>query len=54
MSAVEQAKSIFLHAVEIGAGEQRQAYLDTACGDDAGLRCEVEELLKKESEKKSR
>src|SRR5436305_1058040 len=44
-AAAEQAKSIFLHAVEIAAGAERGAYLDAACGADAGLRREVEELL---------
>jgi serine/threonine protein kinase/Flp pilus assembly protein TadD len=45
-AATAQAKSIFLHAVEIVPGEQRRAYVDTACGNDAGLRREVEELLR--------
>jgi serine/threonine protein kinase len=44
-AAAEQAKSIFLHAVEIAADAERGAYLDAACGADAGLRREVEELL---------
>jgi serine/threonine-protein kinase len=44
-AAVEQAKSIFLHAVEIAAGEERRAYVAGACGADTGLRHEVEELL---------
>jgi WD40 repeat protein/serine/threonine protein kinase len=44
-AAAEQAKSLFLRAVEIAAGPERGAYLDAACGADAGLRREVEELL---------
>jgi tetratricopeptide (TPR) repeat protein len=44
-AAADRAKSIFLHAVEIASADQRRAYLDTACGNEAGLRHEVEELL---------
>jgi tetratricopeptide (TPR) repeat protein len=43
-AAAEQAKSIFLRAVEI-AGAERGAYLDSACGANTALRREVEELL---------
>jgi serine/threonine protein kinase/predicted Zn-dependent protease len=46
MSApAEKAKSIFLKAVEAASDEERRAYLDTACGEDAALRREVEGLL---------
>src|SRR5215510_2334631 len=46
MSApAEKAKSIFLKAVEAASDEERRAYLDTACGEDAALRREVEVLL---------
>src|SRR5436309_409414 len=44
-SAAEQAKSIFLRALEIASSGERQAYLDTACAADESLRREVEELL---------
>ena len=40
----EQAMSVFLHAVELGEDE-RSEYLTRACGNDAALRTEVEELL---------
>ena len=39
------AKSIFLNAAERPAGSDRQAYLSEACGHDASLRREVDELL---------
>jgi hypothetical protein len=38
-------KSIFGRALEIDAAADRAAYLDEACGGDAGLRAEVEGLL---------
>jgi serine/threonine protein kinase len=41
----ERAKSVFLRAVEMESAEERRAYLDAACGEDAALRREVEELL---------
>src|SRR6516162_9538205 len=44
-TAPDHAKSIFLNALEIPAGEARQGYLDRTCGSDASLRAEVEELL---------
>ena len=44
-AAVDQAKSIFLHAGEIAAGEERRAYVAGVCGADTGLRHEVEALL---------
>jgi serine/threonine protein kinase/Flp pilus assembly protein TadD len=44
-AAAGQVKTIFLQAVEIASGEERRAYLEVACGGDAGLRREVEELL---------
>lgn len=41
-----QAKSIFLNAVEIASGPERQAYLEDACQGNATLRCEIENLLR--------
>src|SRR5438046_6433424 len=41
-----KAKTIFLRAAEIAAGDERQAYLAAACGDDDALRSEVEDLLR--------
>jgi WD40 repeat protein/serine/threonine protein kinase len=45
-----QAKSIFLAAVEAHAPEQWPAFLDQACSGDARLRAEVERLLRARSE----
>lgn len=39
-------ESIFDHAVEIDLPEQRQAYLDEACGKDEPLRRRIEALLR--------
>ena len=39
------AKAIFGKALEIQSPEEQSAYLDEACGDDAQLRSEVEDLL---------
>ena len=41
----EQAKSIFLSAVEIAAAEERQAFVEAQCAGDHVVRAEVEELL---------
>src|SRR5260370_16851271 len=41
-----KAKTIFLRAAEIAAGDERQAYLAAACGGDDGLRNEVEDLVR--------
>src|SRR5262245_54229600 len=41
----ERAKEIFLDALAIGSAEERRAFLDRACGEDAALRGEVEGLL---------
>src|SRR5262245_30720510 len=41
----EQAKSIFLQAVEQHAPAQWPEFLDRACRGDAGLRADVERLL---------
>jgi eukaryotic-like serine/threonine-protein kinase len=39
-------KSIFAEAAEIASPEDRAAYLDRACGGDAGLRRKVDDLLR--------
>ncbi|MCP5525528.1 MAG: serine/threonine protein kinase [Verrucomicrobiales bacterium] len=41
----ERVKRLFLEAQEIPPGEERNAFLERACGADAGLRAELEELL---------
>ena len=41
--------SIYLAAIEMPSDEQRSAYLDQACGDDAELRKRVERLLEAQS-----
>ena len=38
-------KAIFTAALAVPEGPERDAYLDTACGGDAGLRRRIEELL---------
>jgi len=46
MSAdANRAKSIFLAALDEPAGGRREAYLARACGEDVGLREEVDDLL---------
>jgi serine/threonine protein kinase len=45
-----KAKTIFFQALEIAAGEERQAFIVSACGNDEALRCEVEELLRHQQE----
>ncbi len=45
-----QAKSIFLAAIEEHAPEQWPGYLDQACAGDVRLRAEVEKLLRARSE----
>lgn len=42
---VSSEKSIFLSALERESPDEREAYLDEACGDDAKLRSSVEALL---------
>src|SRR5262249_22103338 len=44
-----QAKSIFLEAIEQHAPEQWPAFLEQACAGDARLRAEVEKLLRAQS-----
>src|SRR4051794_36924587 len=39
------ANDIFLKAFALATPEQRRAFLDQACGDDARLRAQVEGLL---------
>src|SRR5262245_28339666 len=45
-----QAKSIFLAAIEEHAPEQWPAFLEQACAGDVMLRAEVEKLLRARSE----
>lgn len=45
MTEQSPAESIFFAALEKGTPEERVAYLDAACGDDANLRQRVERLL---------
>src|SRR5262245_4381709 len=45
MPASHDVKSIFGRALEIESAAGRAAYLDEACGGDAGMRAEVEGLL---------
>jgi serine/threonine protein kinase/Flp pilus assembly protein TadD len=40
-----EANDIFLKAFEIAPPEERRAFLDRACGSEAGLRAQVESLL---------
>ena len=42
---VDQAKSLFLQALEIPSADERRGFLDAACGGDMALRDEVENLL---------
>src|SRR5579872_635889 len=44
----ERVQEIFLEAADLRPPE-RAAYLDSACGDDAGLRLEVESLLEEDA-----
>jgi hypothetical protein len=45
MPDLKQVKEIFLVAVERTDAKERESYLRQACGDDAELRRQVEELL---------
>jgi serine/threonine protein kinase len=40
-----RVESIFFAALDKEDAQERAAYLDSACGEDAGLRCRVERLL---------
>src|SRR5215510_12100129 len=40
-----RANDLFLKALELSCADERQEYLDRACGGDAALRAEVEALL---------
>ena len=46
VDSITDLKSIFGHALAIAAPADREAYLDQACAGNAGLRAEVEALLK--------
>jgi len=41
----DKIKAVFLAALERRESDQRAAYLDGACGEDAEMRLRVEELL---------
>ena len=41
----DQAKAIFLDAIELDLEEDRRAHIEAECGDDELLRNEVEELF---------
>jgi hypothetical protein len=43
---MESLDDIFLHAKELADRRDRATYLDTACGNDAGLRLRVEGMLR--------
>ena len=43
--SIENAKTVFLNALEIASPEARRAYLSDQCGADESLRAEVEALL---------
>ncbi len=49
MSKSERVQDVLAGASEVPA-DQRGAYLDAACGGDAGLRVEVESLLREHEE----
>src|SRR4051812_34208781 len=40
-----RANALFLKALEMRPADERQAYLDGACAEDAALRAEVDALL---------
>ena len=46
----QQAKAIFLAALDDHTPEQWPAFLEQACADDAGLRAAVEKLLSARAE----
>src|SRR5207249_7433317 len=46
MSNAAAAEALFFAALDKGAAAERAAYLDSACGGDAGLRRQVEKLLR--------
>jgi hypothetical protein len=45
-TSARDVKSIFGRALEIESPAARAAYLEEACGTDAGLRAEIEVLLR--------
>ncbi len=46
MSSAAQVEALFFAALEKGSAAGRAAFLDSACGGDAGLRRQVERLLR--------
>jgi serine/threonine protein kinase len=49
----EHGKSIFLQTLDLVSAEDRQQFLAAACGDDSGLRQQIEELLAHHSQASS-
>lgn len=49
MTPENRAEDVFVRALEVEK-EAREGWLSRECGDDAGLRCEVESLLRKSGE----
>jgi len=47
--ATKSLRAIFDEASEIESEQERQAYLDQACGEDAALRARVDRLLRSEA-----
>jgi formylglycine-generating enzyme required for sulfatase activity/acetyl esterase/lipase len=45
MSTPAEVEAIFFTALEKGTGQERDAYLDSVCSDDADLRARVQRLL---------
>ena len=43
-------ESVFQHAISITSPEQRRAYLDRVCGDNADLRARIEGLLQSDEQ----
>jgi hypothetical protein len=43
---VPSPETVFARAIEIDSPEARATFLDQACGDDPGLRGEVEQLVR--------
>jgi eukaryotic-like serine/threonine-protein kinase len=48
-ASIEREREIFLDALEKTSPEERKAFLDRACGNDAALRARVESLLRHHS-----
>src|SRR5215212_3682534 len=46
----DRAKSVFLAALDVPAGDARRAHVAAACGGDEALRHEVDQLLRHHDE----